>query len=63
MCMLLYQLALDNVVWESLHLLSSVALSLLLDLAEFFLVKRGIMEHYTLVLLSIYVWKAEGSKS
>jgi len=55
MCMLLYQLALDNVVWESLHLLSSVALSLLLDLAEFFLVKRGIMEHYTLVLLSIYV--------
>lgn len=36
----IYQLALDTVMWESFHLLSLVALSLLLHLAEFFLIKK-----------------------
>lgn len=63
MYMLIYYLALDTVMWESFHLLSLVTLSLLPHLAEFFLAKKRIMEHYTLVLLFVCVWKGEGSKS
>lgn len=59
--MLIYQIALDTVMWERFHLLSLVALSLLLHLAEFFLVEKK--DNGTLVLLFIWVWRGEGSKS
>ena len=39
-CMLIHQLALDTVMWESFYLLSLVALFLHLHLTEFFLVKK-----------------------
>lgn len=59
--MLIYQIALDTVMWERFHLLSLVALSLLLHLTEFFLVEKK--DNGTLVLLFIWVWRGEGSKS